>query len=305
MPDKILVIGGTGLVGNALVRAWTARGAEVVAATFHCHETPHFRQLDMQDEGVVRAVLEDLRPSVVAVPAANPNVDYCEQHPEETRGVNVRGTLNVLRACRDSGARMIFFSSDYVFDGEKGEPYTEDDVTNPVNEYGRQKAQVEEAVMRAGGHLVVRTSGAYGWQWEPKNFALQIRSKLSAGQTIKVADGIRYNPTYVENLAELVCALADKKLSGIFHAVGGTRIKRVDFARQVARAFGLNEGLIAGVPAGDFKAPARRPKESSLSTDKVRAAAGVKVWSVDESLQHMVGFEKEWKSYAVRLPAIR
>src|SRR5665213_1901366 len=199
MSVKVMVIGGTGLVGNALVRAWTARGADVAAATYHCHASGGFLQLDMQDEARVRELLERHRPAVVAVPAANPFVDYCERHPAETRKVNVDGTLNVARACRDLGARMIFYSSDYVFDGAKG-VYTEEDATCPINEYGRQKAEAERGVLAADPrNIVLRTSGAYGWQWEPKNFVLQIRAKLSAGQEMKVADDIRYNPTYVEN----------------------------------------------------------------------------------------------------------
>src|SRR5438094_929333 len=96
--ERILVVGGTGLVGNALVRAWSAQGAAVTAATYHCRETPAFRQLDMQDSAAVSKLIKEIRPSLVALPAANPFVDYCELHPEETRKVNVEGSLNVLRA---------------------------------------------------------------------------------------------------------------------------------------------------------------------------------------------------------------
>lgn len=305
MTDKILVIGGTGLVGNALTRAWSRRGSEVVAATFHCHETPFFRQLDMQDLDVVRRILNEIRPGLVAVPAANPNVDYCELHPEETRGVNVRGTLNVLRVCGEIGARMIFFSSDYVFDGKKG-VYSEGDAVSPLNEYGRQKAQVEEEVLKAGPeHLVVRTSGAFGWQWEPKNFVLQIRAKLGASHAVSVAAGVRYNPTYAENLADIVCELAEERRGGIFHVVGADRLARLEFAKAAARAFGLDESLIKGVPEGEYKPIAARPLESSLDTAKVRAAVTALIWGVDRSLKHMASFEPEWKKYAERLPALK
>src|ERR1700674_124818 len=131
MTQRILVIGGTGLVGNALVRAWTREGSEVAAATFHCHSTAQFRQLDMQDEPAVLKLLRETAPHWVAVPAANPFVDYCELHPEETRRVNVAGTLNVAKACRQVQARMIFFSSDYVFDGKQGS-YYESAATCPI-----------------------------------------------------------------------------------------------------------------------------------------------------------------------------
>ncbi len=298
----MLVIGGTGLVGNALLREWTARGCRVVAATYHCHASDAFVQLDMQDEAKVRSLLELHRPGVVAVPAANPFVDYCELHPAETRKVNVDGTLNVARACRDFGARMIFYSSDYVYDGAKGS-YTEEDAPCPINEYGRQKAETERGVLAADPHnIVIRTSGAYGWQWEPKNFVLQIRAKLSAGQEMKVADDVRYNPTYVENLAEITAELVEAGAGGIFHVVGADEIVRSEFAARAARAFGLDASLLKPTPMSALGSPTPRPKQSSLRTDKVRAAVSVHPLGVDKGLKRMLKDEAAWRDYAGTLP---
>ena len=301
MDGKIMVIGGTGLVGNALLRTWTALGAEVAAATYHCHPSGGFLQLDMQDESQVRALLKTHRPAVVAVPAANPFVDYCELHPEETRRVNVDGTLNIARACRDVGARMIFYSSDYVFDGLKG-TYTEEDAPCPINEYGRQKAEAERGVLACDPrNLVLRTSGAYGWQWEPKNFVLQVRANLSQGKPMRVAD-VRYNPTYVENLAEITAALVASGAGGIFHVVGAEEIVRDEFARLAARAFGLDESLIRTVPADEFKAPAARPKQCNLLMDKVRRAVAVPPMGFADGLKAMLAMEPRWRAYARTWP---
>lgn len=302
MSQKVLVIGGTGLVGNALVRAWTARGASVAAATYHCHASGGFHQLDMQDEPGVRALLERFRPGVVAVPAANPFVDYCELHPAETRKVNVDGTLNVARACRDIGARMIFYSSDYVYDGVKG-VYTEEDAPSPLSEYGRQKAECESAVMKLDSrNLVIRTAGAYGWQWEPKNFVLQICTRLSKGETMRVADDIRYNPTYVENLAEITAELIECGSSGLYNVVGSETINRYEFALRVAKAFGLGSKLLLAAHSSEFVSRARRPQESNLLTDKVRAAVPVQPIGVDEGLRRMLAMESSWRAYARTLP---
>lgn len=302
MSGKVLVIGGTGLVGNALVRAWNARGAQVAAATYHSHASGGFLQLDMRDEAGVRALLGEFRPAVVAVPAANPFVDYCELHPAETRKVNVDGTLTVARACREIGARMIFYSSDYVYDGVKGS-YTEEDAPNPINEYGRQKAEAEAGVLATDSkNLIVRTSGAYGWQWEPKNFVLQIRARLSKGETMRVADDLRYNPTYVENLAEITAELIAAGASGIFHVVGSEAIVRHEFAVRVAKAFGLDPRLLIPTPIAQLGSPTPRPKESSLLMDKVRAAVAVRPIGVDEGLRRMLAMEPEWRAYAKTLP---
>ncbi len=284
---KILVIGGMGLVGDALVRTWRSRGAQVCSADFKAAPQTGARQLDMRDEAAVRALLAEFKPEITAVPAANPFVDYCELHPEETRQVNVAGTSNVARACRDFGSRMVFFSSDYVFDGIKG-AYREDDAVRPLNEYGRQKAEAEAGVLAAGPtNLVVRTSTAYGWQSEPKNLVLQIRNKLGAAEPMKVASGILCNPTYADNLAEVVAELSQRDLSGIFHVVGAERLLRLDFARLAARTFGLDESLIIPVPLSEFKSPTQRPKDSSLLTDKVRAAVPTPLLGAREGLERM------------------
>jgi dTDP-4-dehydrorhamnose reductase len=299
----ILVVGGTGLVGNALLRAWRARGEDVSAATYHCHPSASFLQLDMQDESAVRALIGRLRPSLVAVPAANPYVDDCERRPAETRKVNVDGTLNVARACREAGARMIFFSSDYVFDGAKG-GYTEEDPVSPLNEYGRQKAETERGVLAVDArNLVIRTSGAYGWQWEPKNFVLQIRAGLSEGRELRVADDVVYNPTYVEDLAEITSSLAAAGAAGVVQVVGANALSRSEFALRAARAFGLSEGLIRPVPSSSLPSPTRRPKNSSLRTDRLRAAYSIFPLGVDEGLRRMIAQESAWREYAKTLPS--
>ncbi len=301
---KVLVVGGTGLVGNALVRAWTARGHETAAGTYHCHPSPGFLRLDMQDEKAVQEAMERFRPGVVAVPAANPHVDYCETHPAETRAVNVTGTLNVARAAKAAGARMVFYSSDYVFDGKKGS-YTEEDVRNPLNEYGRQKAETEDGVLAADSrNLVIRTSGAYGWQWEPKNFVLQVRAKLSAGQRMALAGDLVYNPTYAENLAEVTADLVEAGASGVHHVVGADPITRYDFAVLAAMTWGLDSGLLESVPASRFSSPTPRPKQSSLRTEKVRAAAKTPLMGPAAGLAHMKATEARWRDYAKTLPSV-
>jgi len=302
MSERILVLGGTGLVGNALYRFWRSSGAQVAAASRRRHEVGGFLTLDMTDAAAVRALLAEQKASLVAVPAANPFVDDCERRPAETRRVNVDGTLNVARACAERGARMIFFSSDYVFDGARGS-YTEEDAVSPINEYGRQKAETERGVLAADArNLVIRTSGVFGWQWEPKNFVLQVRTRLSAGQTMKVAADVSYNPTHAENLAEITAALAAAGASGIFHVVGAQRLARSEFAVHAARAFGLDEKLILPVSSAEFASATPRPKESSLRVDKVRAATKLAPISADEGLRRMVASEGAWREHAQSLP---
>ena len=189
-----------------------------------------------------------------------------------------------------------------MFDGVKG-TYTEEDSPCPINEYGRQKAEAERGVLEADPrNLVLRTSGAYGWQWEPKNFVLQVRKNLSEGKPMRVAEGLRYNPTYVENLAEITASLVKAGAGGIYHVVGAEEIERAEFARRAARAFGLDVKLIQTVSAGEFKSPTKRPKSSSLITEKVRRAVSPAPMGVSEGLRSMVAMEAKWAVYARTLP---
>lgn len=295
--EKIAVIGATGLVGASLLKAWDRQGAMVVGTGRTPGDNSGLKPLDIQDVSAVAAFLVKTHPELVALPASNPHVDYCETHPEETRRVNVAGCLHVVNVCREIGARVVYFSSDYVFDGEKGD-YVENDSPNPLSEYGRQKLEMEKAVLESDARsLIVRTSGVYGWHREPKNFVLQVLSRLSAGQPMKVADDVRYNPTCAENLAAVVVELAEKGHAGVYHVVGRDRVRRIDFARLAADIFGLDSGLISGVPSAVFAAPAPRPKESSLNTGKVRSAVSVTLAGARDGLELMKACDSEWRLF--------
>lgn len=304
MQGRLLVIGGTGLVGDALARAWRGRGGGATVCTYHCHPGPDLRRLDMRDEPAVQALLGELKPDFVAVPAANPFVDECELHPEETRAVNVEGTLNVVRGCAAEGVPLLFYSSDYVFDGKKSS-YMEQDAVNPLNEYGRQKIEVETAVLRSSArNVVIRTAGAYGWQWEPKNFVLQVLANLRAGRPQKAAREVRFSPTYVENLAAVAADLLEAGRGGLFHAVGADFLSRADFARLVAEIFGLDGSLVEAVSERDYSRPAKRPADALLVTDKLKGAAATPMWGARRGLEHMRNFEAQWRAYArLHLPA--
>ena len=296
------MIGASGLVGGALVRAWKSRGAEVREADLRPEAGGPGLALDMRDERAVRAALAGFAGGIVAVPAANPFVDYCESHPEETRRVNVAGTLAVARACAEAGARMVFFSSDYVFDGARG-AYREEDPVCPLNEYGRQKAEAEAGVLAASpAHLVIRTANAYGWQREPKNFVLQVLRRLGAGEDMAVPAQSRMSPTLADNLAEVSAALAGRGAAGIYHVVGGDHLPRREFAALAARVFGLDESRLRCAAAGAPPAAARRPQDAVLLTDKARAAVGLPLLGARPGLERMAGMRELRRACAPFLP---
>ncbi len=302
MPEtpRVAVIGATGLVGDALRRAWERAGATLKPAARRGWPRGAIASLDIRDERRVAEFFEEGPLHWVALPAALPNVDYCETHPDVTRCVNVVGALHVARRAAAAAVPLVFFSSDYVFDGER-QAYGESDDPRPLNEYGRQKLEAETGVLEASPrNLVLRTSGVYGWQAIPKNFALQVLAALGTGGSLRVAREVSYNPTAADNLAEVTVALAARGAGGVFHVVGGERVLRIDFAREVARAFALDEGRLIGVPSEELQSPTRRPRDSSLRTDKVRRAVPVALWGVREGLRRMRESRAEWEIHAAR-----
>ncbi|HET8532835.1 MAG TPA: sugar nucleotide-binding protein, partial [Methylomirabilota bacterium] len=169
---RALVIGASGQVGAALLRALRARGHDAIGTWAH-HAYPGLVPLDLADGAALERLLADGRPDWVLCPAALSHVDYCEEHPDEAFAVNVHAPLAAARAAARVGAGFVYYSSDYVFDGVGG-PYTEEAPPHPLGVYGRSKAEGERAVQGALDRaLVVRTSVVYGPERQEKNFVYQ------------------------------------------------------------------------------------------------------------------------------------
>ena len=202
-----------------------------------------------------------LEPAVVVCAAAIPNVERCELEPEEARAVNVAGTLALADAARAAGATFVFLSSEYVFDGEAG-PYSEDDPVGPINEYGRQKVEVERTLAERGEDwIVARVSCVYGREARRKNFVYQLFDALSAGRELKVPSDQVGTPTAAANAATVIRELWAAGERGIFHVAGADRVLRSDFGTVVAEELGLDPKLL------------RRPRPPSSASPRPGRAA--------------------------------
>lgn len=270
MTRRALVLGASGLVGTHLIDA-LATGWEVTG-TYLAHPAPGLVRVDLTEPGAVRALVGELRPEVVLCPASEANVDRCEQDPAGTRRVNVDGTRAVADAAREAGALLVWFSTDYVFDGEGG-PYVEDEPCLPVNEYGRQKVECEAIVRALPRHLVLRVSAVYGWERLRKNYVVRLIERVAAGERPKAWTDQVLTPTYAPNLARMVRELVEAGATGTYHACGGEPIDRYAFSRRICEAFGLDPARIEPVTSAQFQpTPTRRPRRPVLLTGKLRAA---------------------------------
>jgi dTDP-4-dehydrorhamnose reductase len=281
---KALVIGASGLVGGALLRALAAARHDAVG-TYRARPAPGLRQLDVADASAARGLIAELRPDVVFLTAALTAVDYCEDHEDEARRINVDGPRAVGQAASAAGARVVYYSTEYVFDGVAG-PYSEDDPISPQGAYARSKADGEWAVRQTNlDHLILRTTVVFGWDRASKNFAMQVWERLSAGQRMRVPCDQVGNPTLVEFLAETSVDLVAGGVSGqTVNVVGLDRVPRTEFAVRLARRLGLDESLIDPIATPELHQRAPRPLNAGLKTDKLARLVGRSPLGLDEAL---------------------
>lgn len=284
---RLLITGSSGLLGSKLVKA--ARDHEVIPTYVTKPLITNSVKMNIIDKNEVLNVMGKFKPDVVIQAAAETDVDKCEVDKEHAWKVNVWGTKNVAEACAETGAKPVYISTDYVFDGEKG-LYDEKDVPRPVNHYGLTKLEGEKHIAGIESHLIVRTSVLYGWHPWKQNFATWVLDSLRQKKQIKVVNDHYNSPTFAGNLAELLLEAVGKDLIGLYHISGRERISRFEFALQIARTFGLDQGLINPIKMAELKAwVARRPRDSSLRVDKIQRDLKTNPINVLEGLELMKG----------------
>jgi len=262
---RILVTGASGTLGSALCQILQEK-----------HEVIRLKRadLDLSRTGEIIPVITSLVPEIIIHTAAMTDVDACEENPEEAYAVNWLGTLFLARAASTIGAIFLYISTDYVFDGEKGN-YMEHDPTNPIQAYGRSKLFGEIAVREnAEKHYIIRTSWVYGPGG--RNFLSRLPA-FPAGSELKVVADQVNRPTYSLDLADMIGRfIALNPPWGIYHITGSGETTPHGFSTAVNELFGRGFELTP-VPGDQFKRPARRPRNTTLSNFALERGLGLKM----------------------------
>ncbi len=275
---KVLITGANGFLGHYLVGLLLQKGYEVIATGKGNNRLPFgnsekfvYTEMDFTNPFAVNDIFDTYKPEVVVHAGAISKPDECELNQKEALRINTEGTVTMLSNAAKHKCFFIFISTDFVFDGEAG-MYTEGDIPNPVNFYGKTKLEAEEAVKRyEHDWAIVRTVLVYGKPMAGRSNILTIvKEKLEKGEAYNVVDDQVRTPTYVEDLAAGIIAIMEKRACGIYHLSGINILTPYEMACKTADFLGLDKSLIKRVTAESFSQPAKRPAMTGFIIDKAK-----------------------------------
>jgi dTDP-4-dehydrorhamnose reductase len=282
MSSDYLVLGGSGFVGSHLVGHLSCPGT-----SFSGQEG--FIRCDATDRRSLESVVERLRPRVVINSAGLADVDLAEDNPALASRLNEETVANIVRLKRSYKFKLLHISTDYVFDGTKGN-YIESDRTNPINVYGRTKLAGEQRALEDRESIVVRISTPFGSGLgrTKKQFFRFVYERLREGGEVRAVGDQFVTSTYLPDLARAAERLCGMDASGIFHAASPDRMSRYEFALAVAEIAGFERNLVKPVASAEMKQwKAQRPRDTSLSVEK-SISAGVKFTPTRHALRELI-----------------
>lgn len=264
LPHRVLIFGGSGQLGGEIRKEWT--GVTIVS--------PSHAEVDITDAAMVARTIEEHAPDVVVNCAAFHNVDRCETEPQNALAANALAVNAMAEACAQHGAVFVTVSTDYVFDGELGRPYTEADQPRPLNAYGVSKYAGELLTLRLQSPAyVVRTCGVYATRPSSSKghtFIDRIITQARAGEPIRIVSDQTVSPTYAPHLAQGLLALLESGAPyGLYHMVNEGPVTWYDFACEALRIAGIDHPVEA-ISYKDWASRVRRPAFSALENAKLR-----------------------------------
>jgi len=297
---KVLVTGSSGMLGSDLCGVLSADYDVAGMDNRPCPPafSGTFRQLDcdITDARQTAWCIAGERPDLIIHAAAWTNVDGCQTDKARAFDVNVAGTRHVVSAAARLKAPLFFISTDFVFDGKKGRPYTHRDRPNPLNYYAWTKREGEKAVCRLARHVIVRTSWLFGAHG--RNFADVIIDKARTERTIKVVSDQRGSPTYTNDLAVALKKLlktvtarsgrAGGRGWGVYHVSNKNTVSWYDYAKTAVSFARITDVEVLPIPAGEFDSPARRPAFSGLDTGRFERFTGHRMRSWKSALKEYI-----------------
>ncbi len=289
--SKIVFTGITGLLGGYFLKTKkSGYGIIGIGNKNISQNNDNFFQIDITNKKQVLDFINKINPSVIIHAASIGNVDYCERNPDEAYKVNIEGTKNIINAAKKARAKIIFLSSNAVFDGNNP-LYDEKALSSPIDIYGKTKKEGESLIKMSGLNFVIlRLMTMYGWPQAGGrgNPVTWIIDKLKTGEKINVVSDIYNNHLWAGQAAEVIWEILKKDIKNETYNIAGMDcISRYDLALKVAKIFELDPSLITPVTSDFFKSIAKRPKNTCFNVSKMETQLGIKAVSIDEGLALM------------------
>jgi dTDP-4-dehydrorhamnose reductase len=284
---KILVLGGSGLIGNFFIR--NSINHEIIT-TFNKTKINTSNVISKkinlpEDWAKLQNLILEKKPDVVLNSMGFPNSDFCETNKEEVYALHVKVSEKITALCSKINSKIVFLSTEYVFDGKKGN-YTENDETNPINYYGHSKDLAEKITLKNENNLVLRTAMVYGLSSKVR-FLRYVIENLRKNQEINTYDDIFNSATLLDDLANGISKAIKFDANGIYHMVGSSCVSRFDFAKTVAKVFNFNENLIKPASIVSAKLKAKRPVNTCLNNSKAVKTFNIKFSSINEGIKRV------------------
>lgn len=294
---RVLVTGGNGFLGEKTCAVFRDAGAKVSGTSRS--GSGGMLKMEMTDGKSIAEAVKKAKPDVVIHTAANKDNDFCESNRKQVHAINTEGTAALAGACRERGARMVYVSTEYVFDGRKGSPYSEEDKTSPVNYYGTTKAEGERAVLaELEDALIVRPGILYGFNNadDKTNFVWWALNEMKNGRAVKGFTDQVFCPVLIDDVAEAMLALIRKEKAGIYHVTGGECLTRHEFLVKGAKVFGFSPALVKRSTWAESGRIANKPSKLVLDIGKLHAE-GIETRGVKAGFEEMKKqVPKEWFS---------
>ena len=286
---KVLITGAFGQFGLVL-KELLSNKFELLLTTYRLpsnitYSNSLIEQLNVTHLDDVKSAFESFNPDFIINCAAITNVDFCENNHNRARIVNAKGVDNITK-CMSKNMKLVHISTDYVFDGSLESAYVETDPTHPVNYYGKSKLEAENIIRGSNiNWSIIRASMLYGAPLSSKqNFFSWVYDSLLKNKSINVIDDIFSNPAWMPELGEIVLKIMLLDANGIFHYGSSDVISRFDFANKIADVFDLDPGFINPISIRDIDFDARRPKNTSLSNERIKTLFGLEPFTVEHCL---------------------
>lgn len=283
MKKTMMVVACNGMLGHVMAEVASEKYNVVgTYTTFVSERSYPTERMDILNASHVKSLITKIKPDVVVNCSGIVDVEFCEERPDIAEAVHVDGTRNLVEACKLVGAKMVYISTDAVFDGVSGN-YTEESKPNPINQYARTKLAGEKAMRDTD--IVIRTS-IYGWKIAgPLGFVEDIVDKLSNGKMYGAFEDYYFTPVYTGTLAETVIDMLKANAAGLYHVCPEEKMTKYTFAKKVADAFGLEKSLIQPSSVKSIKSAVKRPSNVALVSKRIHF--GTPLISVDRDLMRM------------------